>query len=55
LKWTPAMVDAMTFAEFYATVKGYMRAQGGPSPEAAPPTEEEYLRVLMEEQVAGRA
>lgn len=49
------MVDKMTFAEFYASVHGYMDAQKGSSPDNEAPSKDEYLRVLMEEQAAGRA
>jgi hypothetical protein len=55
LKWLPDQVDKMTFAEYYAAVTGYVDAQKGSSPETEAPSRDEYLRVLMEEQAAGRA
>jgi hypothetical protein len=47
------MVDQMTFAEFFASIKGYADSHSSEKGEA--PSEDEYLRVLMEEQMAGRA
>lgn len=48
------MVDRMTFAEFFAAIKGYTDSHSSDKGNEAP-SEEEYLRVLMEEQMAGRA
>jgi hypothetical protein len=44
----------MTFAELYAFVGGYVKAQGGED-RSNDPTASEYLRILAEEKVAGRA
>jgi hypothetical protein len=48
------MVDRMTFAEFFSAVKGYAESHSSEKGNEAP-SEDEYLRVLMEEQMAGRA
>jgi hypothetical protein len=48
------MVDRMTFADFFASIKGYADSHSSENGNEAP-SEEEYLRVLMEEQMAGRA
>jgi NADH:ubiquinone oxidoreductase subunit D len=48
------MVDRMTFAEFFVSIKGYAEAHSSEKGNEAP-SEDEYLRVLMEEQMAGRA
>jgi hypothetical protein len=48
------MVDQMTFSEFFASIKGYADSHSSEKGGEAP-SEDEYLRVLMEEQIAGRA
>jgi hypothetical protein len=48
------MVDQMSFSEFFASIKGYADSHGSDKGAEAP-SKDEYLRVLMEEQMAGRA
>lgn len=45
----------MTFAEFYFTVKGRLKAEGRSSEDEDEISEEEFLAVLAEEMEAGRA
>jgi len=44
----------MTLAEFFISLEGFARAHGGEKSEDEI-SQDEFLRVLMEEQAAGRA
>jgi hypothetical protein len=45
----------MTFAEFFVALEGYAKANSDDESKDEKINEAEYLRVLSEEQMAGRA
>lgn len=47
-------MDQMTLSEFFVSLDGFAQAHSGSKSEDEIP-EDEFLRVLMEEQAAGRA
>jgi hypothetical protein len=52
---TPSQVDEMTFASFHAVIGGYLKANSSSDSDSGDLTEAEYLRVLSEEKMMGRA
>lgn len=52
---TPSQIDQMTFAGFHAVIGGYIKANSSSDDDGGDLTEAEYLRVLSDEKMMGRA
>ncbi len=50
----PHEVDRCSVPAFLAAFDGFVQAQGGKAKDAAP-SQDEYVRILAQEQAAGRA
>lgn len=54
MSMTPAQVDGMTFAAFHAAIGGYLKANSS-GEDKSDVTAHEYMRILAEEKMMGRA
>jgi hypothetical protein len=48
-------IDQMSIAEFHAAIQGYVKSNSSNAEDSDKLTEQEYIRVLSEEKMAGRA
>jgi len=56
MNFTADRIALMSIAQFHAAVQGYMKANSsGNAEDSEYLTEQEYIRVLSEEKMAGRA
>jgi predicted transcriptional regulator len=56
MNFTADKIDRMSIAQFHAAIQGYLKANtAGNAEDSDNLTEQEYIRVLSEEKMAGRA
>lgn len=55
MNFTADKIDLMSIAQFHAAIQGYLKANTSGAEDSEYLTEQEYIRVLSEEKMAGRA